>query len=102
MWYGVVFAILVELLPASFRSLGLAISLFIVNNVGGNLPVIVTPLTKAFGFRGALTVLYPGALFISKIYSYSNSFLSMCKFILWIQYNSLFVCHLHQVLFCSL
>ncbi|CAL8091732.1 unnamed protein product [Orchesella dallaii] len=65
MWYGVVFAILVELLPASFRSLGLAISLFVVNNVGGNLPIIVTPLTTMFGFRGALTILYPGALFMS-------------------------------------
>ncbi|ODM94927.1 Protein spinster 2, partial [Orchesella cincta] len=67
MWYGVVFAILVELLPASFRSLGLAISLFVVNNVGGNLPIIVTPLTNLVGFRGALTILYPGALFTSSI-----------------------------------
>lgn len=66
MWYSVVFAILMELLPVSYRSLGLAVSLFIVNNVGGNLPVIVTPLSSLFGFRDALLILYPGALLVSK------------------------------------
>lgn len=62
MWFGVMFAILVELVPARIRSTALGIALFIINNVGGNLPIIVDPLSSLVGFRGALLILYPGAL----------------------------------------
>ena len=65
MWYGVLFAILVELLPAPIRSLGMAVALFIINNYGGNVPVVVSPLSNISSYRTALVLLYPGSLLAS-------------------------------------
>jgi len=60
------FAILVELVPSDVRSKSIAVALFIINNVGGNLPVIVDPVANAYSYKTAMTVLYPGALITSK------------------------------------
>lgn len=68
MWYGVVFAILVELLPHEIRSLGMAVALFAINNFGGNVPVIISPLSNALSYRTALIYLYPGSLLLSKLF----------------------------------
>jgi hypothetical protein len=65
MWYGVVFAILVELLPSEVRASGMALTLFVVNNFGGNVPVLVAPLTPHLTYRGALILLYPGLILTS-------------------------------------
>jgi len=40
--------------------------LFFMNNIGGNLPVLVEPLSKAIGYRESLWVFYVGAYFLSK------------------------------------
>lgn len=100
MWYSVVFAILVELLPTKHRSMGLAISLFVVNNVGGNLPIIVTPLTSLFGFRGALTILYPGALLVSKLSNTHTKYLIIIMILLFIlNYLQTLFFRLHAILY---
>ncbi|XP_014672430.1 PREDICTED: uncharacterized protein LOC106812934 [Priapulus caudatus] len=69
MWVAVTLTVLVELLPASVRTSGVATYFFIISNVGGNMPLLVPPLQTAFtnagysqidSLRGALYVLYPG------------------------------------------
>ena len=67
MWFGILFAILVELVPASVCSFTVAIFLFVMNNVGGNLPVIVDPMRKWIGFRQALLIVYPGFYALSAL-----------------------------------
>lgn len=71
MWFGVMFAILVELVPANIRSKAVAIVLFCINNVGGNTPVIVDPIANATTYRTAIIILYPGALITSKNFNLS-------------------------------
>ena len=69
MWFGVLFAILIELVPASACSFVIAVFLFVMNNVGGNLPVVVTPISKAMGYRETLLLFYPGFFLLSKSHS---------------------------------
>jgi len=70
MWYGVVFAVFMELLPPRIRSTGLAVGIFMMNNIGGNLPIIVDPLSKLWNDRAAIALLFSGGYFISMQLSY--------------------------------
>jgi hypothetical protein len=38
-----------------------------MNNVGGNLPVIVDPISKAMGYREALYLVWPGSIALSGV-----------------------------------
>ncbi|XP_053380034.1 uncharacterized protein LOC123546771 [Mercenaria mercenaria] len=69
MWIGITLAIVVELIPSSVRTSAVAVYLFIISNIGGNMPLLVPPiqnafeddgLTKSQSLRGALYILYPG------------------------------------------
>ncbi|XP_064420414.1 D-galactonate transporter [Latimeria chalumnae] len=60
MWVGVTLAILVELVPSGIRTSAIAVYLFIITNIGGNMPLLVPPLTSLYGLRIALLILYPG------------------------------------------
>jgi hypothetical protein len=66
MWFGIVFAILVEIVPLSVRSTTVGVFLFVMNNIGGNLPILVDPVSKALGYREALYIFYGGTYLISK------------------------------------
>uniref|UniRef100_A0A8D8PNV6 Protein spinster homolog 1 n=1 Tax=Cacopsylla melanoneura TaxID=428564 RepID=A0A8D8PNV6_9HEMI len=67
MWFGILFAILVEIVPLSVRSTTVGVFLFVMNNVGGNLPILVEPLRKATSYKHALAVFYAGAYLVSSI-----------------------------------
>ncbi|XP_042883762.1 protein spinster homolog 1-like [Penaeus japonicus] len=75
MWFGVLFAVLLELVPGSVQSTALAVFLFIMNNVGGNLPVVVDPLSHLLSYRAALYIMYPGGYLASSIFFFLTSFL---------------------------
>uniref|UniRef100_UPI00398E9CB3 MFS-type efflux pump MSMEG_3705-like n=1 Tax=Pristiophorus japonicus TaxID=55135 RepID=UPI00398E9CB3 len=60
MGIGVTLTIIVELVSADVRTPAVAIYIFIISNVGGNAPLLVTSLTKLWGLRVALLVLCPG------------------------------------------
>ena len=64
MWFGILFAILMEIVPLAVRSTTLGVFLFVMNNIGGNLPVLVEPLSKAIGYRESLWVFFPGAFLL--------------------------------------
>lgn len=66
MWFGILFAILVEIVPLKVRSTTVGIFLFFMNNIGGNLPILVEPVSKAIGYRESLYIFYAGFYGISK------------------------------------
>ncbi|XP_039298652.1 protein spinster homolog 1 [Nilaparvata lugens] len=67
MWFGILFAILVEIVPVSVRSTTVGVFLFIMNNIGGNLPILMEPVRKATSFRDSLAIFYAGAYLISSV-----------------------------------
>lgn len=66
MWFGIVFAIVVEIVPLHVRSSTIGVFLFVMNNIGGNLPILVDPVAKAIGYRGSIMIFYAGMYGISK------------------------------------
>lgn len=72
MWFGVMLAVLVELIPKEVRTSCLAISTFTIANIAGNLPVLVAIIKVhiAGGLRTALMIMYPGFYFLSKLVIY--------------------------------
>ncbi|XP_038217491.1 putative metabolite transport protein HI_1104 [Zerene cesonia] len=74
MWFGILFAILVEIVPLSVRSTTVGVFLFVMNNVGGNLPILVDPVSKAIGYREAIMIFYAGFYGISAILFFLTMF----------------------------
>ena len=66
-WFSLLFTVLVELVPASIRSLSLGTFLFLVNNLGGNLPLLVQPLAASLGLHTALYLAWPATTALSEI-----------------------------------
>lgn len=66
MWFGIVFAVLVEIVPFQVRSTTVGIFLFVMNNVGGNLPILVDPVAKYLGYRTSIAIFYAGFYLLSK------------------------------------
>nr|AER70324.1 cis, cis-muconate transporter protein [Bombyx mori]BAM34534.1 major facilitator superfamily protein [Bombyx mori] len=75
MWFGIVFAVLVEIVPLSVRSTTVGVFLFVMNNIGGNLPILVDPVSKAIGYREAIMIFYAGFYGISSILFFLTMFL---------------------------
>ena len=71
-WFAILFTVLVEIVPAEVRSVCIAIFLFLMNNIGGNLPVIVDPLANLFDLRVALYIIWAGFVAASKFSSLLN------------------------------
>ena len=69
MWVGVTLAVLVELVAPDVKTTAVAAYFFVISNVGGNMPLLVPPIKKAFvdagyvemdALRNTLYLLYPG------------------------------------------
>ncbi|XP_018026800.1 protein spinster homolog 2 [Hyalella azteca] len=65
MWFGILFAVLLDIVPGTVKASSLAFFLFVMNNIGGNAPVLVEPLRNAFSYRTALYIMYPGCFLLS-------------------------------------
>lgn len=65
MWFGIVFAVLVEIVPTQVRSTTVGIFLFVMNNIGGNLPILVDPVAKYLGYRESIMIFYAGFYLLS-------------------------------------
>ena len=68
MWISILFAVLIEIIPKHLCSLVIGIFLFVMNNVGGNLPVVIDPLSKLIGYREVLYIFYPGGYLLSQCF----------------------------------
>lgn len=66
MWFGIVFAVLVEIVPVQVRSTTVGVFLFVMNNIGGNLPILVDPIAKMIGYRESIMIFYAGFYLLSK------------------------------------
>ena len=66
-WFAILFTVLVEIVPNEVRSVCIAIFLFAMNNVGGNLPVIVAPIADLYDLRFALYIIWAGFVAASKL-----------------------------------
>lgn len=66
MWFGIVFAVLVEIVPVQVRSTTIGIFLFVMNNIGGNLPILVDPIAEYIGYRASISIFYAGFYLLSK------------------------------------
>jgi len=73
-WFAVLFTVMVEVVPTDVRSIVIAIFLFLMNNIGGQIPLIITPMKDALGFRYSLMIVWPGCILLSGILFFVSSF----------------------------
>ena len=71
-WFGVLFTVISEMVSPDVRSVVIAIFLFLMNNVGGQIPLAIHPLQKAFGLNRALLMIWPGCIATCEYYSQWN------------------------------
>ena len=50
-WFGILFVTLVSVSPPRLKTTILGVFLFLMNTSGGNLPVLVHPISKLLGYR---------------------------------------------------
>jgi len=80
MWIGVSMAVVTHLVPPDVVSLAIALYMFIINNIGNSLNLLVPPLSTATGLRVAMLIMFPGSylvaailfLITSIVYCYTN------------------------------
>lgn len=65
MFFGILFAVVVEITPLALRSSMVGIIMFMINCLGGNLPVLVDPVAKQLGYRESLAIFHAGSYGIS-------------------------------------
>ena len=70
-WFSILLVSIVHLVPENVKTSVIGIFLFLMNNVGGNLPVLVDPLTKLIGYRETLVIFFPTMQTISKLYMWN-------------------------------
>jgi len=71
-WFAILFTVIVEIVDVEVRSTCVALFLFGMNQVGGNLPTLVTTIRASFeddpnDFRYAMYVMFPGCLTLSAV-----------------------------------
>jgi hypothetical protein len=57
-----------------FRSSVVGIFMFVINNIGGNLPILVDPLAKHIGYRESISVFYAGFYLLSSILFFATMY----------------------------
>jgi hypothetical protein len=58
--------------------------MFVINNVGGNLPILVDPLSKIIGYRESISIFYAGFYLISKLKHHCRPFKASKKVIFFL------------------
>jgi len=48
MWVGITLAVVIEVVPVPLRTSAVAVYMFIISNIGGNMPLLVPVLKSAF------------------------------------------------------
>ncbi|PIK45432.1 hypothetical protein BSL78_17707 [Apostichopus japonicus] len=64
MWVGVTLAVVIELVPTHLRASSVGFYFFIISNIGGNMPVLVSLFKD---LKVALFVLYPGCYILGAL-----------------------------------
>ena len=66
-WFAILFTVIVEIVNSEIKAISIALFLFIMNNIGGNLPVIVSPIADAIGYQEAIYLVWPGMVGLSSV-----------------------------------
>ena len=66
-WIGVCLALVIEMVPRRVITVAVAFFLFIINNIGGVLPLLIPPLESRLELRYTLLLLYPGSYLLAAI-----------------------------------
>ena len=77
MWIGVCLAMVVEMVPVGVASAAVALYLFIINNIGGNISLLLPPLQSKIGLRYSLLLLFPGCYLLAALFFFVT-FLALC------------------------
>ena len=67
MWIGTSMALVTHLVPPDIVSFTVAIYIFIINNIGSSLNLLVPILTSAIGIRVTMLLMYAGTYLLSAI-----------------------------------
>ena len=67
MWIGVCLAVVIAMAPRDITSAAVALYLFIINNLGGSMPLLVPLLEMVVSLRIAILLLYPGLYLMAAI-----------------------------------
>merc|ERR1712156_529206 len=68
-WFAILFTVIVEIVSLEIRSIAIAFFIFLMNNIAGNFPVLVTTVRKSLDedYRTALYIFWPGFIAISGV-----------------------------------
>ena len=63
------FTVIVEIVSLEIRSITIAFFIFLMNNIAGNFPILVTTVRKAMDddYRTALYIFWPGFIAVSGV-----------------------------------
>ena len=68
MWIGVCVAVVIDLVPADLTTSSVAVYFFIIQIIGGNMPLLVPPIEEAIGLQLALVITFPGMYVVGAIF----------------------------------
>ena len=64
-WIGVCLAVVIELVPRKLVAIAVAFFLFIINNIGGAMPLLIPSIEAKINLRHALLILFPGSYLLA-------------------------------------
>ena len=67
MWFAVALAVAMEMVPYDISSSGVALYLFVINIIGGNINLILPPLERVVGLQLAMVLLFPGSYIAASV-----------------------------------
>ena len=67
MWFAVALAVAMEMVPYDISSSGVALYLFVINIIGGNINLILPPLERVIGLQLAMVLLFPGCYIAASV-----------------------------------
>ncbi|ELT91494.1 hypothetical protein CAPTEDRAFT_23970, partial [Capitella teleta] len=68
MWIGVCIAIVVDLVPVDLTASAVAVYFFIIQIIGGNMPLLVPPIADMWGMQTALLICFPGCYILGALF----------------------------------
>ena len=66
-WSGIMITIIIEIVPNEIKQACIVIFLFVINNIGGNLPILLTEIRKIMDYKEAIYLMWSGLLALSGI-----------------------------------
>ena len=60
MWLGILLAVVVEQVPPYLSTSAVSVFFFIIQIIGGNMNLLITPITDSISLQAALMICFPG------------------------------------------